>query len=537
MRNSKLRRSVSVLLAASVLIAACGDDDDESSDDTVASASEPVDTEAEPETEPEPADTEAEEEPADTEPADTESEPEPEPEGPYPITLSQQAGEVTIAAEPETIVALDLWSLDFLDELGVAPVSAYTFGPAPSWVADAVDIEPAPLTTGALPFEEIAAAQPDLIVDMSGFFTAFDPAPLETLVEIAPTMSPPVDGLSDSWQSRFLHIAAALDRTADAEAIIADAEAQIATIETDFPALAGASISVARVNPEQTIDLIIDDSDFTRFYLNDELGFTTPAAQQEAFDSGEGEQIGGTIQVSLERAELIGADADAAIVFAQDLNSLLENPVWQSLDIVAEDRVVYVDIDTLFAVRTPSPKAIDHVFENLMPFLEAAASGEGASSVETGGGDEDAAGTGNVLDAAAAGGSTLLGNFATFSPTFNDAITGPGPVTAFMPSDAAVAAAQTSEFGAALQSDFELLDQVLSYHVADGALTAEDVIAAGEIQTLLGEPITVEVDGDTVILNGGQATVSTADLAASNGIAHVIDGILVPPSRAAEFGL
>ena len=463
--------------------------------------------------------------------------PDPEESGPYPLTLEQQIGEVTIESSPEVVVALDAWSLDFLDELDVTPSAAYTFGPVVSWLADEIDVETTPLATGALPFEEIAALDPDLISDISGFFTVFAPEPVATLTEIAPTLSPPADGFGDPWQDRFLHLAAALDLTQQAETIIAESEAKIATISSEYPALDGAAVTFARLNPDQTVDIVVDESDFTRQFLNQELGFTTPTAQQEAFDAGDGELIGGALQVSLERADLIGDGADAAVVFAAD-PTVLDSAVWQSLAIVADDRVVLVDLDGVFAVRTPSPKAIDYVFDNLLPQLDAAASGAGASSAAPESAAESAAegGAAPVLAAGAAAGSTLLSNFTSFSPTFNDAVNGPGPVTALLPSDAALGAAQSTEVGGALQSDFELLDEVLQYHVIDGALSAEEIVAAGEVMTLLGETITVAVDGDTIELNDGQATVSAADLVAGNGIAHVIEGVLIPPSRAGDFG-
>ncbi|MEM8924256.1 MAG: fasciclin domain-containing protein [Actinomycetota bacterium] len=498
-------RMLSILLALVLVAAACGSDgDDEGADDeTTTTAEEATATEEQEEEEAEPS--------------------------AYPVTLTQQLGEVTIEAAPESIVTLDQWSLDFLTELGITPTSSFSFPPFSSWVTSRLDgIEPTPIQ-GDLPLEAIAAASPDVIFDISGFFTALAPETGATLSEIAPTVSPPVDGLSDTWQARFRHLGAALDRADDVEAIIAETEAALAQANEDFPALAGAAITIARFNTESnTIDLLVDDSDFTRAYMNNELGFSTPAAQVEAFDSGAGEAFGGALQISAEQLELVGQDADAVIMFTTgDLSSLTDQDLWQSLDVVTEDRVVFVDIDTLFAVRTPSPAAVDHVIENLLPELSAAVSGDGASSA--------AGGPANVVEAAAGAGSTLISNFASFSPTFNDAVTGEGPVTAFLPSDESLSTADPA-VTAALQADLALLDTVLQYHAVAGALTAEEVIAAGQIDTLLGESITVTVDGDTVVLNDGQATVAAADLEAPNGIAHVIDGLLIPPSVADQFG-
>ncbi len=513
--RGRLGRLLVLLLTIGLVAAACGSDDGD--DDASASAS-AADTEA---SASEPAEEEGDEEAIEKEPA--------EEAGPYPVTLTQQMGEVTIPAEPETIVAVDLWSVDFLSELGIVPAQAYTFGPPPGFV-DTQGVEVTPVQ-GDLPIETIAAAGPDLITDISGFFTTLDAEVGETLTGVAPTLSPPGDALEDGWQDRFRHLAAALDRADDAEAIIAEAEAKAASIATEFPELDGAAITFARYNGAElsTIDLVIDDSDFTRRFMNDELGFTTPPAQQEAFDAGEGEPVGGALGVSLERVDLVGEGADAVVMFlAADGDDFIENPIWQAQDIVAEDRVVYVDLDGVFAVRTPSPAAIDYLFENVLPPLAAAARGDGASSVAVEGGDD-------VVAVGAEGGSTQIGVYSSFSPAFAQAVGGPGPVTAFLPSDEALVGLDPSVLGA-LQADFDLLDRVLQYHAVAEALTAENLIAAGEVDTLLGEAITIAVDGDTVVLNDGQATVSTADIEASNGITHVIEGLLIPPSLIDQLG-
>lgn len=74
-----------------------------------------------------------------------------------------------------------------------------------------------------------------------------------------------------------------------------------------------------------------------------------------------------------------------------------------------------------------------------------------------------------------------------------------------------------------------LLGEVLTYHVAGGALGSEDVLAATSIQTVQGGTLGVDglalVDADPDVAN---PTLIATDIAASNGIAHVIDGVLLP---------
>ena len=82
------------------------------------------------------------------------------------------------------------------------------------------------------------------------------------------------------------------------------------------------------------------------------------------------------------------------------------------------------------------------------------------------------------------------------------------------------------------------LTSVLTYHVVAGSLDAAAVVAAikagdgkAMLTTLNGGKLTGTLDGDKVVLTdakGGRSTVTTADLAGSNGVVHVIDSVLMP---------
>ncbi len=121
-----------------------------------------------------------------------------------------------------------------------------------------------------------------------------------------------------------------------------------------------------------------------------------------------------------------------------------------------------------------------------------------------------------------------------------------GPFTVFAPTDEAFTAlldslGVTPEIALGMP---ELLEPVLLYHVVGGIVLAEDVIASEELPTLLnaelisdGDVITVEVVDGAVVLNDGQATVTDVDIEASNGVIHVIDGVLVPAEVLATLGM
>ncbi|WP_378177681.1 fasciclin domain-containing protein [Aquimarina sp. SS2-1] len=117
--------------------------------------------------------------------------------------------------------------------------------------------------------------------------------------------------------------------------------------------------------------------------------------------------------------------------------------------------------------------------------------------------------------------STLVG--ALQSADLVDTLNGDGPFTVFAPTNAAFDALDAIPQGNALT-------EVLLYHVAAGKFTAEDLIAGQTVTTVQGDEVTIEMINGEVFLNGN-IKVSIADIEASNGIVHVIDGVLIPPSN------
>ena len=106
-----------------------------------------------------------------------------------------------------------------------------------------------------------------------------------------------------------------------------------------------------------------------------------------------------------------------------------------------------------------------------------------------------------------------------------DVLSGPGPFTVFAPTDSAFAKVPASVLNDLL-ADKEQLTQVLTYHVVPGKLMAEDVVAMDKIKTLQGNEITVNYDCSGVMVDN--ALVVNTDIVASNGVIHVIDGVILP---------
>jgi uncharacterized surface protein with fasciclin (FAS1) repeats len=102
-----------------------------------------------------------------------------------------------------------------------------------------------------------------------------------------------------------------------------------------------------------------------------------------------------------------------------------------------------------------------------------------------------------------------------------------GKFTVFAPTDAAFAKVPQSTLDA-LAADTEQLKAVLLYHVASGKLTARKVVKRTSIKTLNGASVKIRVTSKGVKVNN--ARVVKGDVKASNGVVHVINKVLLPPS-------
>ena len=103
---------------------------------------------------------------------------------------------------------------------------------------------------------------------------------------------------------------------------------------------------------------------------------------------------------------------------------------------------------------------------------------------------------------------------------------GTGPFTVFAPTDAAFAAIQKDVDNLLKPENKAKLASILTYHVVSGKHMAADLKDGAEITTVQGEKLKVSVEGGKVMI--GEANVTTADVAASNGVVHLIDKVLLP---------
>jgi transforming growth factor-beta-induced protein len=110
-----------------------------------------------------------------------------------------------------------------------------------------------------------------------------------------------------------------------------------------------------------------------------------------------------------------------------------------------------------------------------------------------------------------------------------ETLSGEGPFTVFAPTDAAFDAA-LDELGITAEELLarDDLADILTYHVIVGEFLAADVaeLDGQEVETVNGQTVTITVTDDGVLVN--DVLVTTTDIQATNGVIHVIDGVLLP---------
>jgi uncharacterized surface protein with fasciclin (FAS1) repeats len=136
----------------------------------------------------------------------------------------------------------------------------------------------------------------------------------------------------------------------------------------------------------------------------------------------------------------------------------------------------------------------------------------------------------DIVDTAVAAGQFKTLAAALGAAGLIDTLKGPGPFTVFAPTDAAFAKLPAGTLENLLKPENKAkLEAILTYHVVSGTVMAADVVKLKKAKTVNGAMVKIKVKGTTVMINN--ATVTTTDILASNGVIHVIDTVLLPPAK------
>ena len=130
----------------------------------------------------------------------------------------------------------------------------------------------------------------------------------------------------------------------------------------------------------------------------------------------------------------------------------------------------------------------------------------------------------NIIDTATNNGSFKTLVAAIQAAGLVDTLKGPGPFTVFAPTDEAFKKLPAGTVDALLK-DIPKLKKILTYHVVSGKVLAADVAKLKTAKTVEGSDLKIDASNGVKI---NDAKVATADVAADNGVIHVIDKVLLP---------
>ncbi|AKG20380.1 fasciclin domain-containing protein [Calothrix sp. 336/3] len=130
----------------------------------------------------------------------------------------------------------------------------------------------------------------------------------------------------------------------------------------------------------------------------------------------------------------------------------------------------------------------------------------------------------DIVDTAVKAGSFSTLVAAVKAAGLVDTLKGTGPFTLFAPNDEAFAKLPQGTVEALLK-DLPKLKKILTYHVVSGKVMASDVMKLKSAKTVEGEDVKIDTSHGVKVNN---ATVTTPDVAADNGVIHIIDTVLMP---------
>ncbi|MPY94463.1 MAG: ABC transporter substrate-binding protein [Acidimicrobiia bacterium] len=286
---------------------------------------------------------------------------------PFPVEVVGALGPITVERRLERVVTVGyLRDTDIAVALGVVPVGIadrglFEGGLAP-WVADALagTSQPELLPGESVNLEQVAALRPDLILATDSFTLEEDYGALSA---IAPTLSYKTGRNDDSWQTMATHIGPALGKTAEADALVADAEAELAAARRDHPELEGKTFTFGPVQPDGRT-FTINRTDDASAALLGELGLVL-SPQVTALPEG---TIPNRTEISAEQLDLIDADV-VLLTFSTDESprAFESRPLFEQLPSVQRGSYVPMDFDTALAFAFASVLSIPYGLRQTLP--------------------------------------------------------------------------------------------------------------------------------------------------------------------------
>jgi iron complex transport system substrate-binding protein len=296
--------------------------------------------------------------------------------GAFPVSLTHTFGTTTVESAPESVVTWGFGSTDAALALGVVPVAipfqAYggdADGVLP-WIADELTAQGAATPTvlpdtEEVPFEAIAAADPDVILANYSGITAEDYA---TLSAIAPTVAYPGEAWTTPWRDVVSTVGQALGREDEAAELIADTEQSVADAAAGHPELQGRT--VAAVWDVSPTFYVYEGSDARVEFLTD-LGLTVAPSVGE-LSTGDA-----TFYYTLSYEETSRLSSDILLSYAStqaEADAFAAQPYARAIPAVAAGHhATLVGDELIAAVSPPTVLSMTWGLDDYLSALSAAA--------------------------------------------------------------------------------------------------------------------------------------------------------------------
>jgi iron complex transport system substrate-binding protein len=258
---------------------------------------------------------------------------------------------------------------DTLLAMGILPVgmsAAFTTGDYYPWTKEKLAGRTSALLQigETVPYEQIAALHPDLIVATTSYLAADG---LSKLEGIAKVLAPVTSADKETWQSTVVRIGDVLGRGGEARELVAKTEAGLKAVQDAHPAWAGKTFTFNPVFPGMEQYTVSSTADVSAGLLA-ELGLSLDPDVTVLPQS----DVAGRSIVSKEKLSILDADAVLMSYFGGGQTEMEADPLYQALPAVKRGSAVVLDPDAAIGLAFPSVLSIPYAIERIVPQLEKA---------------------------------------------------------------------------------------------------------------------------------------------------------------------
>lgn len=301
--------------------------------------------------------------------------------GAFPVTIASALGDAVIEEQPERVVTWGWSSQDAVLALGVVPVAMprFEYGGGDSgilpWAEEKIEElggeTPTLLSggdTGEVPFEEIAAAKPDVILAP---YSGISQEDFDRLSDVAPVVAFPDEPWALPWQDQLEVIGKALGRSDEAATLQQETDDYIADVAADNPAIAGKTFFYAAANQPGQLNVYRETD--PRVDLLVQLGMVVSPSVRE-LDS---DPDSGTFFYDLSNERLGDIETDVLVMYfgsQADVDTFMAQPSVAAMPAVSEGRFApIVGESFVMASSAPTALSIPWMLDQYVPQLAEAA--------------------------------------------------------------------------------------------------------------------------------------------------------------------